>query len=191
MHDSTAARFFSASQRKSGGGSIHTRAVTVGITGTTVIFESTRLGHSKLTVLEGGARLSLVKYPKESVFVRAGQMLDVPAGATKLPKPVNIDLDQLMKTSPLITDFPPLPSEGLIAAAIDDQRSSGPSGPPVYQGVAVNDPTVGYPGLPPPVLPGGPIIPRPPSWRWQTASQWSSADSWPARRTQRWKRTAA
>jgi len=148
--------------KKSGGGSIHTRAVTVGITGTTVIFESTRSGHSKLTVLEGGARLALVKNPNESVYVRAGQMLDVRAGATELPKPVNIDLNQVMKTSPLITDFPPLPSEDLIAATIDDQRNSGPNGAPVYQGVAVNDPTVGYPGLPPPVLPGGPIIPRPP-----------------------------
>ncbi len=69
--------------KKSGGGSIHTRAVTVGITGTTVIFESTRSGRSKLTVLEGGARLALVKNPKESAYVRAGQMLDVPAGATE------------------------------------------------------------------------------------------------------------
>jgi len=148
--------------KKSGGGSIHTRAVTVGITGTTVIFESTRLGHSKLFVLEGGASLALVKDPRESVYVRAGQMLDVPAGATTLGKPVNIDLNRLMKTSPLITDFPPLPSEDLIATAIQNQQDSAPGGPPVYQGVAVNDPTVGYPGLPPPVLPGGPLIPRPP-----------------------------
>ena len=129
--------------KNSGGGSIRTRAVTVGITGTTVIFDFTRLGHGRLSVLEGGARLALVKYPKESVYVRAGQMLDVPAGATTLGKPVNIDLNQLMKTSPLITDFPPLPSEGLIATAIQDQRKSGPSGPPVYQGVAVDDPNVG------------------------------------------------
>ena len=133
--------------KNSGGGSIRTRAVTVGITGTTVIFEFT--GRSKLTVLEGGARLALVKHPKESVYVRAGQMLDVPAGATTLPKPVNIDLNRVMKTSPLIADFPPLPSQDLIVAAIQDQRNSGPGGPPVYQGVAVDDPTVGYPGLPP------------------------------------------
>jgi len=140
--------------KNSGGGAIRTRAVTVGITGTTVIFESSRAGRNKLSVLEGGARLTLVKHPKESAFVRAGQMLDVPAGATTLPAPVNIDLDRVMKTSPLITDFPPLPSQDLIGAAIQDQRSSGPAGSPVYQGVAVDDPTSGHPGVPP-FYPGG------------------------------------
>ena len=151
--------------KNSGGGGIRTRAVTVGITGTTVIFESSRAGRSKLIVLEGGARLALVKHPKESTYVRAGQMLDVPAGATTLPAPVNIDLDRVMKTSPLITDFPPLPSQDLIVAAIQDQRSSGPGGPPVYQGVAADDPATGYPGGLPPFYPGGTVgggRPKPP-----------------------------
>jgi hypothetical protein len=143
--------------KNSGGGGIRTRAVTVGITGTTVIFESSRAGRSKLIVLEGGARLALVKHPKESAYVRAGQMLDVPAGATTLPAPVNIDLDRVMKTSPLITDFPPLPSQDLIVAVIQDQRSSGTGGPPVYQGVAVDDPATGYPGGLPPFYPGGTV----------------------------------
>ncbi len=143
--------------KNSGGGTIHTRAVTVGITGTTLTFDFTRAGRSRLVILEGGARLSLVKYPKESAFVRAGQMLDVPAGATKVPAPVNIDLDRFMKTSPLITDFPPLPSQGLIMAAIRDQQNSGPGGPPVYQGVAVDEPPGGYPGAPP-FFPAIPIV---------------------------------
>ncbi len=147
--------------KNSGGGAIHTRAVTIGITGTTVTFEFTRAGRSKLIVLEGRARLSLVKYPKQSAFVRAGQMLDVPPGATRVPAPVNIDLDQVMKTSPLIRDFPPLPSQDLIIAAIQDQRSSGPGGPPVYQGGLVNQPSTGYPGVPP-FYPGGPGGVRPP-----------------------------
>ncbi|MEP6686453.1 MAG: FecR family protein [Verrucomicrobiota bacterium] len=151
--------------KNSGGGAIRTRAVTVGITGTTVIFESTRAGRSKLIVLEGGARLSLVKYPKQSAYVRAGQMLTVPAGATTIPEPVNIDLNRVMKTSPLITDFPPLPSQDLIGAAIEDQRNSSSGGQPVYQGVAVDEPTVGYPGLPP-FYPGGSVggggRPKPP-----------------------------
>ena len=51
--------------KNSGGAEFKTHAVTVGITGTTVIFESTRLGNSKLIVLEGDARLGLIKYPKE------------------------------------------------------------------------------------------------------------------------------
>lgn len=107
---------------KNSGGGIKTSAVTVAVTGTTVILETARSGKSKLITLEGDARLSLVKYPRESRQVRAGQMLDVPAGATTLPMPVNVDLDQVMKNHPLITDFRPLPSRDLIAAAIQNQR---------------------------------------------------------------------
>ncbi len=113
--------------KDSGGGAIKTNAVTVAITGTTVIFESTRAGKSKLITLEGGARLSLVKHPRESRYVKAGQMLDVPAGATTLPMPVDIDLDQVMKTNPLITDFGPLPSRDLIAATAQEQHNSSTS----------------------------------------------------------------
>ena len=89
--------------KDSGGGSIRTSAVTVAVTGTTVIFETTRAGKSKLITLEGGARLSLVKHARESRYVKAGQMLDVPAGATTLPMPVNIDLNEVMKTLTLIS----------------------------------------------------------------------------------------
>jgi hypothetical protein len=144
--------------KDSGGGRIKTSAVTVAITGTTVIFESTRGGNSKLITLEGGARVSLVKHRAQSQYVRAGQMLAVPAGATTLPRPVNVDLDQIMKTSPLIIDFRPLPSQDLIAAAIQEQRRSPPQaqpaagqpggsagGWPVYPGPILG----GYPGRPP------------------------------------------
>jgi hypothetical protein len=140
--------------KNSGGGSIKTHAVTVGITGTTVIFEYSSLGRGTLTVLEGDAHLALVDHPDQSKRVRAGQMLDVPADAEKLPAPVEVDLSEIMRKSPLIKDFPPLPSQDLIIAAINDQQassaketpvprrkksttsSSGKSsnGPPVYQG---------------------------------------------------------
>jgi hypothetical protein len=113
--------------KDSGGGAIKTSAVTVAVTGTTVIFESTRAGKSKLIVLEGGARASLVKHSGQSQYVRAGQMLEVPAGATTLPLPTNIDLNQIMNSHPLITDFPPLPSRDLIVAA---SRQPPPPGPP-------------------------------------------------------------
>jgi hypothetical protein len=115
--------------KNSGGAEFRTHTVTVGITGTTVIFESTRLGNSKLIVLEGRARLTLVKHPGESAKVRAGQVLDVKAGALKLSVPVNVDLDQIMKTHPLITDFPPLPSENLIRNVIKNQPPPATSGP--------------------------------------------------------------
>lgn len=140
--------------KDSGGGNIRTNAVTVAVTGTTVIFESTRAGRSKLIILEGGARMALVKHSGQSAYLRAGQMLDVKAGATTLPPPVEVDLNQVMKTSPLITDFPPLPSQGLILAAIRDQASQG-GGPVIYQG----RPVAGQPGGSawPPLYPGGAV----------------------------------
>jgi hypothetical protein len=116
--------------KDSGGGRIKTSAVTVAVTGTTVILESLR----KLFVLEGSARLSLVKYPSQFQNVRAGQMVDVPPGAKTVPLPTNFDLNELMNSHPLITDFPPLPSRDLIAAASQQQSPPAPppSGPSVF-----------------------------------------------------------
>jgi hypothetical protein len=140
--------------KNSGGGIIKTHAVTVGITGTTLIFEYSSLGRGTLTVLEGDAYLALVDHPDQSKRVRAGQMLDVPADADKIPAPVEVDLSEIMQKSPLIRDFPPLPSQDLIIAAINNQQASSSketpvprrkkstasssskssSGPPVYHG---------------------------------------------------------
>lgn len=111
--------------KDSRGGAINTTTVTVAITGTTVIFESDPEGNSKLITLEGGARLSFVNNPRRFRNVRAGQMLDVAAGATTLPKPVDVDLDELLKTHPLITDFGPLPSLDLIVAVAQERQTAG------------------------------------------------------------------
>ena len=124
--------------KDSGGGSIRNNAVTVAVTGTTVIFEGSRGGRSKLITLEGSSRVSLKKNPKEFRQVLAGQMIDVPAGATTLPMPVNVDLSQIMRTHPLITDFKPLPSQPLIMAAAQQPP------PPVYTG-----PNIGPVFIPP------------------------------------------
>lgn len=125
--------------KDSGGGAIRTSAVTVAVTGTTVIFEGNRAGKTKLIVLEGGARATLVRNSGQSRNVQAGQMLDVPAGATTLPMPTNVDLNQIMKTHPLITDFRPLPSRDLIAAAAQQQPppDPGPRGPSIWPIVPV------------------------------------------------------
>ena len=120
--------------KDSGGGTIQSSAVTVAVTGTTVIFEGNRAGHSKLITLEGSARVSLKKKPGDYRKVLAGQMLDVPAGATTLPMPVNIDLNEIMRTHPLITDFKPLPSQPLIMAAA---QQPPPAPPPSYSGPTI------------------------------------------------------
>jgi hypothetical protein len=94
-----------------------------------------------LFVLEGGARLSLVKYPSQFQNVRAGQMVDVPPGAKTVPLPTNFDLNDLMRKHPLITDFPPLPSRDLIVAASQQQPPPGPppSRPSVFPILPVID----------------------------------------------------
>ena len=127
--------------KDSGGGQMTTAGVSVAITGTTVTFRATRLGRTQLTVLEGRARAWLRKYPNEAVEVQAGQMIDVPAGATKMPQPTNINVKDAMKT-PLITDFPPLPSAPLIG-------TSGPAAaPPAPSNPWQNYPTHTRPGAP-------------------------------------------
>jgi ferric-dicitrate binding protein FerR (iron transport regulator) len=111
--------------KDSGGATIATSAVTAGSTGTTLIFENISAGGARLTVLEGSARLTLVKHPDQSRGVNAGQSLEVPGGATRIPDPKEIDLDRLMKTSPLIIGFRPLPSQNLINNAIRQQQQRG------------------------------------------------------------------
>jgi hypothetical protein len=89
--------------------------------------------------------LSLVKYPKQSQQAHGGQMIDVPAGATTVPPPVDIDVNDVMRNHPLVTDFPQLPSYPLIVATANGQG-------PIYQG----RPVAGGPPLPFPIgMPGG------------------------------------
>jgi hypothetical protein len=158
--------------KNSGGATIKARAVTVGITGTTVIFEGNTAGDAKLIVLEGGARMRLNKYPKQSKRVAAAQMLEVRADTKMLPDPVHIDLNEIMQTHPLITDFPPLPSQDLIFAAANASTSPGKRGTnkpkPVVTQPIVNQPppspVVGPPtGIVPPPPPGPPPPPPPTS----------------------------
>ncbi len=113
--------------KDSGGGRIRSSAVTVAVTGTTIILESARAGRNRLFVLEGSARISLIKYPKQFQNLRAAQMVDVPPGATTIPPPTNFNISDLMKKHPLIRDFPPLPSQDLIVAA---SRQPPPPAPP-------------------------------------------------------------
>ncbi len=133
--------------KDSRGANILSPAVTVGITGTTVIFEHVRGGASRLSVLEGSARLTLVRARDQERTVAAGQSLEVPPGAVRLPDPKPIDLAALMKTSPLITGFRPLPSQNLINNAIrQQQQQRGPLNQnqrPAPQGPQGNAPAPG------------------------------------------------
>jgi hypothetical protein len=137
-------------RKNSGGAKISTKAVSVGITGTTVIFEAKPDSYDQLIVLEGDARFSLNNFPDEATDVRAGQLLHVIAGANKLPKPRRVDLRRIMNTHPLIKNFPPLPSLDRILAVADGRNPIG---------------NTGSQGGPSPVyVPSGPPAGPPPPW---------------------------
>ena len=114
--------------KDAGGAKITTAAITAGITGTTVLLEVHRNNYSKAAVLEGVMLVALPNDPAEWVKLHAGQMIVVPPNAKKMPKPVTFDLKVLVESSPLITEFSPLPSAPLIAEEIARQQAdNGPA----------------------------------------------------------------
>ena len=153
--------------KNSGAAEITAKVVTVGITGTTIIFESAPAAYDRLIVLEGAARFSLNGYPNQSTVVHAGYLLNVNAGAKKLPKPGRVDLARILEMHPLIKDFPPLPSLDLILAVQNRNPkvhaqsatvgAAGQSGAGTY----VPNPT-GPPPPGPPISSGYPVaVPNP------------------------------
>ncbi len=112
----------------SGGATISSAAVSVAITGTTVLMEYHRNAYIKFISLEGIARVYLRHHLGESVLIHPGQMLIVRPDATSLPDPANVDLKRILKTSLLITDFPPLPSEALMYQEAQNQSDAKAKG---------------------------------------------------------------
>ena len=113
--------------KDSGGARIRSSALTVGITGTTVMFESHPRNYAKLIVLEGSSQAWLTKHQGKKITVRAGQMLIVKSDETHLPDPVDIDESLVLRTATLITEFRPLPSLDLMrSVAANQKRSGGP-----------------------------------------------------------------
>jgi mannose-6-phosphate isomerase-like protein (cupin superfamily) len=109
----------------SGGARIRSNALTVGITGTTVLFESRPRNYSKLIVLEGSGQAWLTKHPGKKIAVHAGQMLIVKPSAEHLSEPVDIDESLVLRTAILITEFTPLPSLALMRSVAENQKKSG------------------------------------------------------------------
>jgi hypothetical protein len=106
-----------------GGTKIHTAAVTAAITGTTIMMEYSPGKYLKVLVLEGSLRLSRNGSFGNSVVLHPGKMVIMRPDAKNLPEPIDIDLAEIVKTSPLV-NFPGsniLPSMPLIQAAIRDQ----------------------------------------------------------------------
>ena len=107
--------------KEANGATIHAGSVVAAVAGTTVMIEY-HPGFYKFLVLEGTVRSYRPGYLGDSVLVRAGQMVFGSPEAA-LSDPVDVDIGRFMKTSRLITDFPPLRSEkSIIAESRKQQR---------------------------------------------------------------------
>ena len=113
--------------KSSGAGRINTAVATAAGSSFTAMAEYRPKLSIKFIVLEGRASVSLKHHPGEIRTLRAGQMIMVRAGATKLLGPQNVDLSELIKTSLLVTQFPRLPNLNLILAEANNQQISPPS----------------------------------------------------------------
>lgn len=127
--------------KNAGGARIRTATVTAAVTGTSIMMEYFRNKWVKIIVLEG----SLVTWlerdgQKNRKTIKAGQMMILKANDNKMPNPVEIDLQRLLKTSGLANQetFGPLPTvaQNRIAAAITQQDSLKNEGflAPINQG---------------------------------------------------------
>src|SRR3977135_4430920 len=106
-----------------GGATLHTAAVTADIIGKTIMMEYIPSQYIKVLVLEGSLRLSRNGTSGDSVVLRPGKMVIMRPDAKRIPEPVDVGLEHIVKTSTLV-NFPGgdmLPSMPLIQAAINDQ----------------------------------------------------------------------
>jgi hypothetical protein len=115
--------------KSSGGGRINTAVATAAGSSFTAMAEYRPKSWIKFIVLEGRGIVSLKHHPGETRALRAGQMIMVRLGATKLPEPQDVDLSKLIKNSPLITGFPALPNFNRIVAEAENQQNLPPSTP--------------------------------------------------------------
>jgi len=113
--------------KNKGGAQVKMGPVTAAITGTTVYGNVYPSGLIEFTVLEGSACLHLDSVG-QSLQVNGGQMIVYDPIFRRLEDPVYVDLQQNL-SSPLVRDFRPLPSAGLINEEIQNQHQvAAPNG---------------------------------------------------------------
>ena len=107
-----------------GGAKIRTAAVTAAITGTTIMMEYIPKQYIKVLVLEGSLRLSRNGSFGDALLLRPGKMVIMRPDAKRIPDPIDVNLEHIVKTSTLVNfpNSPALPSMPLIQASIDDQH---------------------------------------------------------------------
>lgn len=150
-----------------GGGQVQAGAVTAAVKGTSFLLSYKLDGEVKVIVLEGKVLVFLTKFPSVRRMIRSGQMVVVPAGATKIPKATQVELKRLLETSRLLESggFEPLLSQALLDRLANRQRG-GFFGPPsnpstTQQAAQTTRNTTQRPG--PVVKPQPKPAPRPPA----------------------------
>lgn len=106
------------------GAKVNTGTITAAATGTTGILERLGDAYFKILLLEGDGRVYLPDRMGESVVVRAGQILMAKPEPKTLHEPADYSIEQLYKTSRLITDFMPLASQSRVLKAIQNQKNN-------------------------------------------------------------------
>jgi FecR protein len=105
--------------KNKGGAQVKMGPVTAAITGTTVFGNVYPNGIVEFMVLEGSACINLAN--GQSLQVMGGQMVVYDPIYRRLEDPVYVDLQHQL-SSPLVRDFRPLPSAGLIQEEIQSQH---------------------------------------------------------------------
>ena len=129
-------------------------------------------GRVKVITLDGKVGVALAANPSDRRSLRAGQMVDVPAGATAMPPIVAVKLSTLIKTSVLINmgPFPGLraikqnatsqaPPRPFVTGGFDPDLGGSPmtQAGPATTAAMIARTEQGKPPLPPPVIPPGTI----------------------------------
>ena len=111
-----------SSPEGAGGGKVQAGAITAAVTGTDFLISNIH-GRIKVICLSGKVLVYFTANPKLRVVLKPGQMVDIPAGATKMPPIVTINLGALISTSVLI-NMGPLRSQATLEQNASNQQSS-------------------------------------------------------------------
>ncbi len=108
---------------KNSSAEITTQPIVVTSKGATCLLERNRNFYIKLLLLEGEARVSLPGRIGESILMEPGQILITSPKATSLPEAAYFDIARAARTCRLLSAFPPLRDQELIALEARKQAS--------------------------------------------------------------------
>lgn len=116
--------------KNAGGATIRTATVTAVTTGTTPIIESNPGSpvEAEVTVIEGEVEVFLNNQPGQVVRIPQGQRMRVPFGARQLPGTVRVDISQILRNSPLVSEGDEVAENPAVQEAIAEQQNENEPG---------------------------------------------------------------